>query len=281
MAPAEPRAPLAAYRVDFIDKDDAGSVLLALLKKIPYPGGADPDEHLHEVRSGNRKEGNSRLARNRLGQKGLSRSRGAQKNDALGDFPAKLLVFLGVFEEVHHFHQFGLGLVYPGHVGKGDLLGTTGHEPGTALSKGQGTPAASLGLSHGEKEEPEQKKNGAELEEDGRPNPLLLGRLGGHGHILFQEKLGQFRVMVVRLDHGEIFPGFGGSQDHAVLGMDIGLLHVPSLHLGDEFGIIPGVRFFGVALGLLDEIHEDHENDQEKGDGFIILAQGKLLSSLR
>src|SRR5262249_34270543 len=38
--------PLASYRVDFVDKDDAWGVALGLLEQIAHATGADPNEHL-------------------------------------------------------------------------------------------------------------------------------------------------------------------------------------------------------------------------------------------
>src|SRR5262245_64781990 len=37
--------------IQLINKDDAGSLELRLFEEISYPGGAYPDEHLHELRS--------------------------------------------------------------------------------------------------------------------------------------------------------------------------------------------------------------------------------------
>ena len=40
---------VTAYGIDFIDKDDAGSVLLALLEEITYAACSDADEHFYEI----------------------------------------------------------------------------------------------------------------------------------------------------------------------------------------------------------------------------------------
>ena len=54
VAAAEARAALATDRVDLVDEDDAGAVLLGLLEQVTHPGGADADEHLDEVGTGDR-----------------------------------------------------------------------------------------------------------------------------------------------------------------------------------------------------------------------------------
>src|ERR687898_159897 len=46
---AQTGAALAADRVDLVDEDDAGGVLLGLLEQVAHTRGADADEHLDEV----------------------------------------------------------------------------------------------------------------------------------------------------------------------------------------------------------------------------------------
>src|SRR5882724_7882607 len=85
MTAAQARASLTADRVDLIDKNNAGRVFLALLEKIAYPGRAHAHEHLNKVRTGNGKEWNASLTRDRFGQKGFARSWRTQKDHTLGD----------------------------------------------------------------------------------------------------------------------------------------------------------------------------------------------------
>jgi hypothetical protein len=56
-------AAMAADRVDFVDEDDAGRVLLGLLEHVAHAGRADAHEHLYEVGTRNGEEGNVCLAR--------------------------------------------------------------------------------------------------------------------------------------------------------------------------------------------------------------------------
>ncbi len=53
MAAAQAGAAMPAHRIDFIDEDDAGGVLLGLLEHVAHARGADADEHFHEIRPGN------------------------------------------------------------------------------------------------------------------------------------------------------------------------------------------------------------------------------------
>src|SRR2546421_620845 len=80
---AQARAAMAADRVDLVDEDDAGRVLLALLEQVAHAGGADADEHLDEVRTGDGEERHARLARDRSREKGLAGARRSHQQDAL------------------------------------------------------------------------------------------------------------------------------------------------------------------------------------------------------
>ena len=42
-------AAMAADRIDLVDEDDAGRVLLGLLKHVTHARCADTDEHLDEI----------------------------------------------------------------------------------------------------------------------------------------------------------------------------------------------------------------------------------------
>jgi hypothetical protein len=57
VAAAHAGAAVPADGVDLVDEDDAGAVLLRLLEQVAHPAGADADEHLDEVRAGDRKNG--------------------------------------------------------------------------------------------------------------------------------------------------------------------------------------------------------------------------------
>src|SRR2546428_568022 len=81
---AQPGPAVSAHRVDLVHEDDAGRVLLALLEEVTHAGGADPDEHLHEVRSRDREERHVGLARDGLGEQRLARARRADQQHALG-----------------------------------------------------------------------------------------------------------------------------------------------------------------------------------------------------
>src|ERR1700761_2865687 len=68
---AEARAAVATDGVDLVHEDDAGTVLLGLLEQVAHARGADADEHLDEVRPGDREERHAGLAGHRPSQQRL------------------------------------------------------------------------------------------------------------------------------------------------------------------------------------------------------------------
>src|SRR5690606_7355165 len=118
---AEAGAALAADRVDLVDEDDAGSALLGLLEQIAHAGGADTDEHLDEVRTGDREERDARLAGDGTREEGLTGAGRTVEQYALGDLRAERLVARRVLQEVLDLVELLDGLVGAGDIGEGRL----------------------------------------------------------------------------------------------------------------------------------------------------------------
>src|SRR6202007_2530019 len=97
---AKPSSTMASDRINFIYKDDARGILLALLEKVADTAGAHPHKHSDEVRPENREERHVGLAGNRTRQQGLARSRRADQQHAFRNTPAKLLEFLRIFPKL-------------------------------------------------------------------------------------------------------------------------------------------------------------------------------------
>src|SRR4029450_3018919 len=97
--PGAARARLAD-RVELVDEDDAGGLVLGLLEQIANARGADADEHLDELRAGQREEGPAGLAGEGGRKKGFTRPRGAKEKAPFWDPAAEPLVLLGVLQEV-------------------------------------------------------------------------------------------------------------------------------------------------------------------------------------
>jgi hypothetical protein len=108
---AEAGAAMAADRVDLVDEDDAGRVLLGLLEQVADSGGTDTDEHLDEVGTGDREERHPGLARDGARQQGLAGAGRAVQEYALGDLGADGLELRRLLEELLDLVQFLDGLV--------------------------------------------------------------------------------------------------------------------------------------------------------------------------
>ena len=85
IASAETGAALTADRINFVDEDDAGRILLSVLEHVANTSGTDTDEHFNEVGTGNCEEGNFGFAGNGFGQKCFTGTRRADEQHAAGN----------------------------------------------------------------------------------------------------------------------------------------------------------------------------------------------------
>ena len=150
---AQAGAAVATDGVDLVDEDDAGRVLLALVEQVAHAAGADADEHLDEVRTRDREEGNPGLARDGPGQQGLAGSGWAHHQDALGDATAQAGELLGVLEEGDDLLDLVLGLLDAGDVGEGDAALVLREQLGLRLAKAHRLATAHLELPHEHEEQ--------------------------------------------------------------------------------------------------------------------------------
>src|SRR5258708_34157393 len=104
---------MPADGVDFIDEDDAGSMLLGLLEHVAHARSADADEHLDEIGARNGEERHFGLAGDGAGQQGLAGAGGADNQYALRYLAAKFLELSGILHETADFDDFLLGLFDP------------------------------------------------------------------------------------------------------------------------------------------------------------------------
>ena len=150
---------MTAYGIDFIDEDDARSVLLALLKEITNAARAYADEHLYEVGSGDGEERDVRLAGNCTSQQGFTGARRSYEQHALGNAATQFLKLLRLAQKLNNLAQLFLSLINAGNILEGDFLLLHREQTGTALAERQCLIAASLHLAdHYEPERAEEDK---------------------------------------------------------------------------------------------------------------------------
>src|SRR3979490_3203463 len=142
---------MAANSVDFINEDNAGGILLSLLKQVADTAGSDADKHLNEVRTGNGKERNIRFAGHGPRQQRLAGSRRPNQQHTLGNASAEFLELLRLAEELDNFAELFLGLFPASHVFERDFLLLHGKQPGPALAERKGFVSAGLHLADHEK----------------------------------------------------------------------------------------------------------------------------------
>ncbi len=251
---------MAADGVDFVDEDDAGGVLLALFEEVADAACADADEHLDEVRTGDREEGNIGFAGYRAGEQGLAGSRRSDEQDALGNAAAELLELLRLAQEFDDLFQLFLGFVDAGNVFKRHLLLLHREQAGAALAEGHGLVAAALHLAEHEEPERADDDDRRELDQDIQPAIARVG-LDGHRDLTLAEGGVQLRV-VRRRD-----------------GVELALvsLHVPVdfvFHDGDvadlaRLGVLQELRVgnlsvFPHAARLLEDLPQEDQAGKDK-----------------
>ena len=166
---AEARAAMAADRVDFIDEDDAGRVLLALLEQIAHAARAHADEHLDEVRTGDREERHVGFARNRARQKRLARARRPDQQHAFRNAPAELLEFRRLAQKFDDLLQLFLGFFHAGDILERDFALLRGMQPRAALAEAEGLVPAALHLPHHEDPESDQQQERRSVHQNRNP----------------------------------------------------------------------------------------------------------------
>jgi hypothetical protein len=135
VAAAEARAAVPADGVDLVDEDDRRRVGLGLLEQVADPAGADADEHLDEVRAGDRVERHAGLAGDGPGEQRLAGTGLAVEQHALGDLRADRLELGGLGEELLDLLQLLDRLVRAGDVGEGHLGHVLADQPARDLPK--------------------------------------------------------------------------------------------------------------------------------------------------
>src|SRR5262249_21085653 len=116
VAATQARTAMPADRIDFVDEDDARSILLRLLEHVAYARGADANEHFDEIGTGDREERNIGFARNGACYQRLAGTGRADQQHAARNASAKSLEFAGIAQEFDDLLEVLLGFIDTGNI---------------------------------------------------------------------------------------------------------------------------------------------------------------------
>ena len=157
IAAAEAGAAMTADRVDFVDEDDAGRILLGLLEHVAHAACADADEHLDEVRAGDREERHIGFAGDRARDQRLAGAGRADQQHAARNASAEPLEFGGVAQEFDDLLQILLGFVDARDVVERDAAMRLGQQLGARLAEAHRLAGAALHLARQENPHADQR----------------------------------------------------------------------------------------------------------------------------
>ncbi len=226
---------MAADRVDFIDKDDAGSVLLRLLEHVAHAACADTDEHLDEVGTGNGEERHIGLARDGARDQGLAGAGRPDQEHAARDAPAEPLVLAWIAQELDNFLQILLGLIDAGHVLKRDAAMGLGQKLRARLAEAERLAARPLHLAGQHDPNHDQHNEGEPRhQERDEPRHVVRQRTRGDGHALGGEARDQ-RGVAGRIGLETAAAVVERAVDVRTLNQDIA--HLVGINLGEQLRV--------------------------------------------
>ena len=185
---AQACAALAAYGVDFIDKDDARCRFLRLFEHVTNTGCTHTDEHFYEVRTGDSKERNFRFACNCFRQQRFTGTRRTYHQDAFRDLTAEFLEAARLTQILNQFSNFFFCFVAARNVSKGRFDLIFRQHARFALTKRHGTFAtAALHLTHEEDPDTNQQQHREPGDEDRSQQAWFFRRFTDNLDVLGQQ----------------------------------------------------------------------------------------------
>ncbi|MNF57794.1 hypothetical protein D3C84_393340 [compost metagenome] len=255
-------ATMATDGVDFVDKDDARSMLLGLLEHVANTAGTDTDEHLDEVRTGNGEERNLGFTSNRLGQQGFTGTRRTDHQHTARNTTAQALEFARVTEEFNQLADFFLGFVATGNVSQCGFHLIFGEQARLALAEAHRSALATgtaLHLAHEEHEHRDDHKDREAGHQQLSPDTLLLRLLAFNHNVVVDQVADQAIVLDCRTNGLEAIAIIALAGNHITINgyaLDLAILD-----LLDEVGIVEGLRL--VRAGeVVHHRHQDCRDDQ-------------------
>jgi hypothetical protein len=257
---------MAADGVDFIDEDDAGGVLLALLEHVAHAAGADAHEHLHEVGAGNGEEGNVGLAGDGAGQQRLAGARRADQQTALRNLAAEALEFLRVLQELDDLLQLLLGLIDAGDVLERHAAGLLRQQARPRLAEAHGLAATRLHLAHEKDPYADQQQHREPVDEGVEDGVVAVRRDDVDLDVVRRQTLDQGRIvgrLGGRVLVRAVLPGDG-------IAVDGDFAHVAGVDRLKErrVGLLALRTAAGHAAEQVVERHQNNRDDDPEGQIF-------------
>ena len=122
MSAAYAMAAVTAYRVDFVDENDARRGFLSLLEHVANARGADADKHLNEIRAADGEKRHVSFTGDGARQEGLASAGRADHQYALGNTATEFLKFFRIAQELDQLLNFVLGFLHARHVARNVIL---------------------------------------------------------------------------------------------------------------------------------------------------------------
>ena len=260
IAAAEAGAALTADRINFVDEDDAGSILLGGFKHVAHAGCAHADEHFNEVGTRNCEERHTGFAGNSLSEQRLAGTRGAHEQHAARDAAAQTLVLRRIAQEVDDFLHVFLGFVAACNVLEANLVVLLGEHAGLGLPKREGAAAARTALHAAHEEDPhaDEKDHREPGDEDGRQKRRLLLGLAVDLNVALPELV--HHPDVARIRDGVLSSGLRRDEDLATLHLHFAdLARLSVIHKLGVARLIERLRRVGLKLA---ENREEHHRDE-------------------
>ncbi len=263
----EARATLASDGVDLVDEDDAGAVLLGLVEHVAHTGRTHTDEHLDEVRTGDREERDTGLACHRSGEEGLTGSGRPVQQHTARDLRSQRLVAHRVLQEVLDLVQLFDGLVRTRDVGERGLRHVLVELLGLRLAEAHDAAATTaLHAAHHEEEDAEQDHHRQDEQQD-RCEPALLR---DRGVVALQALVGDLvedllgrRRRILREDLGlavgRVVAVLQPQADLLLPVVDLRLVDVVRVELRDRHGGVDTLESARVVAEVAEGV--DHQQD--------------------
>jgi len=151
---------MTTHGINFINKNQARSIFLALVKEIAHSGCPDTHKHFDKIGTTDAEKGNFSLTCHRFGHQCFSGTRRTNQQDTFRYFTPKAGKSFRIPEEIDNFFQLRLGFFTAGNILKGKFFLVFRQQLGPTFTKRHGFATASLHLTHKENPDADKQQHG-------------------------------------------------------------------------------------------------------------------------